>query len=464
MRDSTSTRRGWLQAGALGLTGVSWNTLLAADPTIKSGAGASGTSGTSGKSFGRAKRCVLLFLTGGAPQHDTFDPKPLAPENVRGELSPIETSVSGVHVSELFPQFARRLDRVTLLRSVTHGDTVHTSAGYSMLTGRPHPQANAKTAADIKPQPTDHPHIGSIVSLVRPDRGAPPFVAIPEVIKDAAVNEFPGLSGGLIGERYSPLLIEGSAATGHFSPPPVVLAGGMSPSRLMSRQRLLEELDLRPASECPPLRAFGAHRERAFSLLASNSMQRSFDLAFESAATRERYGSHLFGQSCLMARRLLEAGVALVTVYWHYEGPEDSPVWDTHWNNFAHLRNRLAAPTDAAMSALLDDLSDRGLLDDTLFIALGEFGRSPKINGYTGRDHWPHAATAVLAGAGIRGGAVYGATDRLGAYPSEAPVSPSDLTATILHLLGVPADLELHDPTGRPHKACDGHPVSGLLG
>lgn len=454
--DSAPTRRRWLQAGALGLTGFSWNMLLAAN--------APSSSETTANSFGRAKRCVLLFLTGGAPQHDTFDPKPLAPDNVRGELSPIDTSVPGVHVTELFPQFARRVDRVTLLRSVTHDDTVHTSAGYAMLTGRRHPLANASTAADIKPQRTDHPHVGSIVSLVRPDRGAPTFVALPEVIKDAAVNEFPGLTGGLIGERYSPLLIEGSPSTGRFSPPPIALAGELSQARLAGRQALLAAMERHPPAESAPLATFQSHRERAMSLLASNSVQQSFDLDLESAATRQRYGSHLFGQSCLMARRLLEAGVALATVYWHYEGPEDSPVWDTHGNNFAHLRNRLAGPADAAMSALLDDLADRGMLDDTLFVAMGEFGRSPRINAQAGRDHWPHAATAVLAGAGIQAGAVFGATDRLGAYPSDHPVSPADLAATILHLLGVPPDLELYDQTGRPHKACDGLPVLGLLG
>ena len=455
-RPSGFARRRWLEIGALGLTGFSLNRLQAATPQP--------AFGPVSKSFGRAQRCVMLFLTGGVPQQDTFDPKPLAPDSVRGELSPIETSVPGVQVTELFPQFAQRMHHATLLRSMTHDDTVHTSAGYTMLTGRRHPQANAKTAADIQPRPTDHPHVGSIVASVRPNHGAPAFVALPEIIKDAAVNEFPGLNGGLMGERYSPLLIEGSGQTGRFTPPPVALTDGMAPARLADRQRLLLELDQRLRFDAARIAAFQTQRERALSLLASNSVQQSFDLEQESAETRQRYGLHLFGQGCLMARRLLEAGVALVTVYWHYEGPDDSPVWDTHGNNFTHLRKRLAPPTDAAMSALLDDLSNRGMLDDTLFITMGEFGRTPKINAQAGRDHWPQAASVVVAGAGVQAGAVYGATDRLGAYPKELPVSPADLTASILHLLGVSPDLEIHDQAGRPHRACEGSPLLALLG
>lgn len=451
------TRRRWLQVGSLGLTGLSLEHLFGSTPSTP--------ADSANRTFGRAKRCVMLFLTGGAPQHDTFDPKPLAPDNVRGELSTIDTCVPGIQVTELFPRFARRIDQVSLVRSVTHDDTVHTSAGYTMLTGRRHPLANAKTAADIKPQQTDHPHVGSIVSKTMPERGLPSFVSLPEVIKDAAVNEFPGLNGGFLGERYSPLLIEGSSSTGRFHPPPIALAEGVTADRLSARQRLLAEFhrESRVAFQSAQTENVDSLYSRAGSLLRSNTVQQSFNLDLESAKTQQRYGNHLFGQSCLMARRLLEAGVALVTVYWHYEGPEDSPVWDTHGNNFPHLRNRLAPPTDLAMSALLDDLSERGMLDDSLFIVMGEFGRGPKINAQAGRDHWPQVATVVMAGAGVKSGFVYGSSDRLGAYPAELPVTPSDLTATILHSLGVPEDLEIHDKAGRPYRACEGSPVMGLF-
>ncbi len=451
-------RRRWLQAGALGLTGLALPELFTARAMSRAAAPR--------ETFGRAKRCVMLFLTGGVPQQDSWDPKPEAPANVRGEFSPIATNVPGIQVSEMFPQFARRVDRVTLLRSVTHDDTVHTSAGYTMLTGRRHSQANAKTATDIKPQPTDHPHVGSILSLVRPQLGPPTFVSLPEIIRDDAVNEFPGLTGGFLGERYSPLLIEGSAKTNQFAAPPLALAEGVSAARFAERQRLLSDLDQRLRTEFLSQRATIAdsQRERAFSLMSSSGVQQAFDLDRETPTTRQRFGSHLFGQGCLMARRLLEAGVSLVTVYWHYEGPRDSPVWDTHANNFSHLRNRLAPPTDVAMSALLDDLSERGMLDDTLFVAMGEFGRTPKINANAGRDHWPQVATLVLAGTGVRAGAIYGASDRLGAYPADRAVTPADLTATMLHLLGVDPELDLRDQAGRIHRVCDGSPVFGLFG
>jgi arylsulfatase A-like enzyme len=192
-------------------------------------------------------------------------------------------------------------------------------------------------------------------------------------------------------------------------------------------------------------------------------VRRAFELDREPDRVREQYGNHLFGQGCLLARRLLETGVPLATVYWHYEGPDDSPVWDTHENNFRHLRQRLMPPTDQAFAALLEDLGQRGLLEDTLVLCWGEFGRSPRVNKQGGREHWPQVQSVVLAGAGVRGGSVYGASDRDGGFPADKPVTPADLAATVLHLLGVPAEMELRDRTGRPLPACTGKPVLGLL-
>jgi arylsulfatase A-like enzyme len=194
----------------------------------------------------------------------------------------------------------------------------------------------------------------------------------------------------------------------------------------------------------------------------SPAIRQAFDLGREPDRMREAYGRHLFGQGCLLARRLLEAGMALVSVYWHYEGPDDSPVWDTHQNNFKHLRERLVPPTDAALAALLADLSGRGLLDETLIVCMGEFGRTPRVNAKGGRDHWSAVQSVALAGGGIRGG-VYGASDKLGAYPADQPVTPPDLAATLLHLLGVPPELEIRDRTDRPLRACQGTAVRGLL-
>jgi uncharacterized protein (DUF1501 family) len=206
------------------------------------------------------------------------------------------------------------------------------------------------------------------------------------------------------------------------------------------------------------------YQRRAFELLGSESMRQAFDVEREPAKMHERYGRSLFGQGCLLARRLLEVGVSLVSVYWHYEGPKATPVWDTHGNHYPQLRERLAPHADRAMAALLADLADRGMLADTLFVTLGEFGRTPRINREAGRDHWPHAQSIVLAGAGVRAGAVYGATDKQGAYPADRALPPADLTATILHALGVRPDRELHDALGRPHVACEGSPRLDLFG
>jgi hypothetical protein len=239
----------------------------------------------------------------------------------------------------------------------------------------------------------------------------------------------------------------------------------MTAERLGDRRLLRGRLDRRLATleKRTPLADLDGCYRRAFELIGRPAVQAAFALEREPNRRREAYGMHLFGQGCLLARRLLESGVSLVTVYWHYEGPDDSPVWDTHQNNFLHLRRRLMPPTDQAFSTLLTDLADRGLLEDTLVVCLGEFGRSPRINREGGRDHWPKAQSVVLAGAGTRAGSVYGVTDSSGGLPADRPVTPPDLAATILYLLGVPADLELRDRAKRPLRACNGTPIHSLL-
>jgi hypothetical protein len=419
------------------------------------------------ESFGRAKRCVLLFLTGGPPQHDTLDPKPDAPAEIRGEFKAIATNVPGIQIGELFPRLARRADKYCIVRSVTHKDTVHTSAGYSMLTGAVHPKANSPSATDIRTSPDDHPHVGAWLSKARPPRdGLPTFVALPEFIRDANVNDFPGQGGGFLGKSFDPFRIEADAERKGFEQPAVLLPPDVTVDRLNDRRFLRERLEkyLSKLEVAGALSDLDGSYQRAFGLLQSPSVRQAFELDREPSALRDSYGQHLFGQGCLLARRLIEVGVGMVTVYWHYEGPDDSPVWDTHWNNFKHLRERLMPPTDAAVSALLDDLSSRGLLADTLVVCMGEFGRTPRVNKMAGRDHWPHVQSIMLAGAGIRGGRVFGASDRTGAYPADQPITPPDLAATILHLLGVPHDLEVRDRTNRPLRAWDGRPVLGLIG
>jgi hypothetical protein len=410
---------------------------------------------------------VLLFLTGGPPQLDTFDMKPAAPAEVRGELKPIATTVPGIQVSELFPKVARQIDKFCVMRSVTHGDTVHTSAGYTMLTGVKHPQANARTATDIRATANDHPHIGSLLAKLRPARpGIPTFASLPEYIRDAGVNDYPGQDAGFLGKQYGPFQIQADTEKHAFPLPEIVLPSDISAARLADRRVLLDQLDhvARTIDARASAAGLDAFYQQAFSLIRSPAVRDALTLDREPESVRLGYGQHLFGQGCLLARRLLEALVPMVTVYWHYEGPDDSPVWDTHWNNFPHLRTRLAPPADQAIARLVEDLADRSMLDDTLLVVMGEFGRTPKINRYGGRDHWPHVQSVLVAGAGIRGGSVYGSSDKIGSHPADAPVSPADLTATILHLLGVPLDVELHDRTGRLVRVCDGAPIRGLLG
>ncbi len=451
------SRRDFLRVGGLGSLGLSLPTLLRA---------ASANTPSATRTFGKARRCVFLFLTGGPPQLDTWDLKPAAPERIRGEFKPIATNVPGIQIGELFPKIAHHADKLCIVRSVTHHDTVHTSAGYTMLTGSPHPSANSGSAKNIKPGPSDLPHVGSLLAKVRPPRNnAPTFVSLPEVIKDAGINVYPGQDGGLLGNACAPFRIEGDPGRAAFRVPDIFLPPGMTAEHLDERRVLLDQLDrgLRSA-ETEVVRDRDSWRQKAYEVMRSSAVADAFALDREPARVRERYGQHLFGKGCLLARRLLEAGAGLAAVYWHYEGPDDSPVWDTHWNNFPHLRERLMPPTDAALAALLGDLDQRGMLDDTLVVCMGEFGRSPLINRNGGREHWPGVQSVVFAGAGIQAGSVYGASDRSGAAPAENPVMPADITATLMHLLGIPADLEIVDRTQRPQRACSGKVISGILG
>ncbi len=459
--DRTS-RREFLRVGSVASLGLTLPMLLQA----RTAHGAAGAAAST--SFGRAKHCILLFLTGGPPQLDTFDLKPDAPVEIRGEFKPIDTATPGVAISELFPQLARAADKFCIVRSVTHNDAVHTSAGYAMLTGVPHPGANAPGgAASIVPSATDHPHLGSLLARFRPAAGGmPTSVALPEVIKDAGVNEFPGQGAGLLGKRFEPFRVESDDKRQAFRVPDVVLPADITAARLDDRRELRDRLAelCRLVERQKVLSEVDGFYEQAFGILSSPATQQAFDLGQEPERLRARYGNHLFGRGCLLARRLVETGVSMATVYWHYEGPDDSPVWDTHNNNFAHMRERLAPPTDQAVAALLDDLQTRGLLDETLVIVMGEFGRTPKISREAGRGHWPFAQSILLAGAGIPGGTVYGKTDRHAAYPAEKPVTPADLAATILHLTGVDPTMQMHDALGRPHPVNRGGILRDLVG
>ena len=454
------SRREFLRIGGLSALGLSLPGLLEAQ------------SAPAGR-FGSAKRCILLFMSGGPPQQDTFDLKPDAPEGIRGEFKPIKTNVPGIEISEMFPMLARQADKYTIVRSVSHESNIHTVGAHAMLTGNTYPKA---ANGDISASPSDFPNYGSVLTYLR--RGnphVPTFVALPQKNTNTDGTVWPGQGGGFLGAQFDPLQVTAdyekhksdlaSYTNRPFHTPALTLPAGMTADRFQARKRLLDALeqDMRRADRDATLGLLDRYREKAYSLLSSTETQRAFDLDAEPARVRDRYGRHLFGQGCLLARRLAAAGVPLVTVFWHPDGSTVAPSWDTHEKNFEHLKGHLMPPCDQGFSALLEDLHESGMLKDTLVVWMGEFGRTPQINKAGGRDHWGMCQSIVMAGGGIRGGQVYGKSDRTGAYPAEDPVSPGDLGATIYSLLGVRPDTEIVDQTGRPHPVVRGEVVRGLL-
>jgi hypothetical protein len=439
------TRRDFLRVGGLGLAGLTLPDLLQARP-----AGA------------RARSVIQLFMWGGPSQHETFDLKPQAPDGVRGLFRPIATSVPGVRIFEHLPLLARSAGRYAIVRSLTHTGVNHGTSAYHVLTGHIH----ATPGTLRHPAPTDYPGLGCAVARYgRQPRDVPAYVALPSVLHDGDGGEVPGQGPGLLGQRYAPFLVNGDPTRADFSIDTLRLPGDVDGRRFRDRvglQTLLDGEGERLA-RLPAGREMDAHYEQAFRLLQSPATRRAFDLASEPDRLRERYGRHPFGQSCLLARRLVEAGVPLVTVYWNAPHIDDLQHWDTHKDSFNRLQNHLLPHLDRGLTALLDDLAERGLLDETLVVWCGEFGRTPKLNKNAGRDHWGFCQSALLAGAGVRGGQVHGSSDASAAYAAELPVSPDDLAATVFHALGLRLDQELRDAQGRPLPLCTGKPVLGLF-
>jgi hypothetical protein len=439
-------RREFLRIGALGLTGLSVPGLLVAR--------AASTS--------RPKSCIQLFMWGGPSQHETFDLKPHAPDGVRGPFRPIATRTPGTRICEHLPRLAQVTDRYAVVRSLTHTGVNHGTSAYHMLTGHIH-----FTPGTLRhPTPNDFPSVGCAAGrLGRQPRDVPAYVALPSVLYDGDGGEVPGQGPGLLGQRAAPFLVNGDPTRPDFSIETLTLPAELNPQRFRGRIGLQTALDheAERIARLSEAQGMGSHYERAFRLLQSPAARRAFHLAAEPGSVRERYGIHHFGQSCLLARRLIEAGVPLVTVYWNSPSLTTDQSWDTHVNSFNRLQHHLLPALDRALTALLDDLHSRGLLDDTLVVWAGEFGRTPRINRSAGRDHWGFCQSALLAGAGIRGGQVYGSSDAHAAYAAELPVSPDDLAATVFHLLGVPLEHELRDAQGRPLPLCTGRPVLGLF-
>lgn len=445
-------RRRLLEVGTLGTLGLTLPELFAAQQIA-----------TGQHNPGRAKACIFIFLWGGPSHLDTLDMKPEAPPEIRGEFQPIPTNVPGTVVCEHLPQLARRMDRVAVIRSLSHDDPAHLSSGHTALTG--HLAPVVKSDQD-PPSEKDTPHLGAVLSRLRPTQGdLPTSVMVPwKVFHPAAPGgQAPGQHGGWLGKKYDPFLVTGDPNAANWSVPELALQEGLNSQRMLKRQELLASLDQarnRLANNAER-RGWSGFQERAFRLLTSEAASKAFDIGQESDAIREKYGRNIHGQSVLLARRLVERGVSLVSVNWHQDGQN---FWDTHGNNFNRLKNDLLPPAEQALSALLDDLSDRGLLDETLVVWVGEFGRKPNITaGNAGREHWPFCYSGLLAGGGIRGGAVYGASDSQGGYPHESPVTPQDFLATVYSALGILPDQTLLDPLNRPRKFCEGRPILDLF-
>ncbi len=399
----------------------------------------------------------------GGPSHlDTWDPKPDAPEDIRGPFRAISTTVPGISISEHFPLLAQQTHRLSIVRSMCHDDATHLSTAHRVLTGHLAPTPFSDAAG---PSPRDWPHLGAIVSKLRPTPGAiPSAVNMPWTVMHPAApgGKAPGQDAGWLGKAFDPFHVDGDPNDAAFQVQGLGLPAGISAGRLADRRTLLERLaNIARGAESSP-QSWDRHQQKALDALVSSQARGAFQIEREDPKLRDRYGRHIHGQCLLLARRLIEAGVGLVTVNWHNDG---NFFWDTHGNNFNSLKHRLMPPADQGFSALLEDLAARGSLDETLVVWVGEFGRTPRINrANSGREHWPHCYSAVLAGAGVRGGSVFGASDRWAAYPANNPASPDDLGATILHALGIDPATLVKDAVDRPLRINDGTALVQLFG
>lgn len=413
-------------------------------------------------SFGRAKNVIYLYLSGGPSQYETFDPKPEAPVEIRGSFKPISTNVPGIHLSELLPRTATITDRLAIVRSLATDDPNHESGGYWVNTGRKYLGPDMRALA-----PSDWPTLGSIVKMLRPtEKGPFSSVMLPEPIV-ANPNVFlPGQNAGFLGRRWDPEILRCDPASPNFNIDSLTLPEQMSESRLGSRNVLLNEFAASRTFRTNAIEEYELLQQEAMRLLISGTAKGAFAIDQESAKLRDRYGRGKWAQSVLLARRLIEADVRMVFVNWPRE-PGDlsapNPLWDTHAHNDVRMKSVLCPQFDQGYTALIEDLEDRGLLDETLVVAVGEMGRTPKFNASGGRDHWGNVFSVVLAGAGIRAGQAYGASDRDGAYPAQDRVTPPELTATILHLLGIHHEDTFPDRVGRPMRVVEGEPLAGLL-
>jgi len=422
------------------------------------------------------RSCIFVFYYGGPSHLDTYDLKPQAPSTVRGEFNPVQTTVPGIQISEHLPQMARVMRHCAIVRSMHHNNRLHDSASTEVFTGRPGLQGDREEFAPI---PQFFPSHGSVISHLQPSSTAPvTHAALPWLIHNVVTTPCQG--GGFLGQQYDPFEINADLPSLRYQVEMLRRLDQLSPSRIQERQDLLSRLDLTGAVVANPQAIqLNDFSRRAIELLDSVALHNALDISQESPATRERYGMmapaaqpgdgaaagavgrDLRGQNLLLARRLVEAGVPFVNVN---DFRQQGQNWDSHADNFGQNRKYLLPQADRALAALIEDLAERGLLESTLVVASGEFGRTPTINASAGRDHWPDCYSVVLAGGGINGGQVFGSSDRIGAYPETDPVTPADLAATIFWRFGIDPATEVRDTTGRPHRIATGEPLRRLFG
>jgi hypothetical protein len=450
------SRREVLRAGGLSVAGLSLPRLLMAAESARH----NGVSPA-------ADACIIILLNGGPSHLDMWDMKPAAPDGIRGEFKPIATSAAGVQVCEHLPKLAQHMHRVALVRSMQHAvNNAHALAVYTALTGHDRGDANRIVGAspDVQPSP------GSLLSQLRPpDQNIVPYVALPYKTKEGAGGPpQPGFFGGWMGQARDPLWVLNDPNSANFAVPELTLPVDVSPERLAARGGLLDAFNRRIERHMATTETAAAgsgmtrFQHQAADLLTSDATRRAFRLSEEPGRVRDAYGRNIYGQSVLLARRLIEAGTRVVTVSW---APDANATWDTHGGNFKKLKGTLLPQFDAACSNLLADLHDRGRLARTLVVVTGDFGRTPKINNNDGgRDHWNYCYTIMLAGGGLRGGYVHGASDSIGAFPATPPVSPGDVHATLYQNLGLDPHSTQNDAFGRPRQLVPkGEPVRDLL-
>jgi hypothetical protein len=475
------SRRFALQAGAISLVGLGTNHLqaLRAAPPAE--------SAQRPVSSGKARACIYIFLSGGLSQHDSFDMKPDAPPEIRGEFKPIDTNTPGLQICEHLPQLAQRSHLWALCRSLSHPSNDHSGGHHIMLTGRTMIPPGFNPSV---PMPGDWPSIASTVGAVtQPRNNLPPAVVLPEKLIHYSRRIIPGQFGGIMGPRRDPWFVEASPYNplgygaypqyefdhqerpnmprrAAFQAPNLTLPEGFASSRLVNRLDLLRSIDRQRSDldRFASIEQFDRYHQGAVSLLTDRRIREAIDVTAATPEVQEQYGRNSFGWSLLMARRLVEAGANLVQV-----NLGNNETWDTHGEAFPHMKEMLFPPTDKALSALLDDLEESGLLDSTLIVMAGEFGRTPKVTHLPqfyklpGRDHWGAVQTVFFAGGGIRGGTVVGSSDKIGAYPATAKQTPENMAATIYHSLGLPDTVAWHDDLNRPHHIYYGEPIAGLL-